>query len=265
MPSRTIDGKTIAFTERGSGFPLVLLHGFPLDSRIWDAQAASLSDRWRVISIDLPGFGQSQGAQPFTMSSIAGDVHAMLASLGALPCVLGGLSMGGYVALEYVKKYPTDLRALMLIDTRAEGDSAEGKQNRQKMIDLVRASGAKAVADQMRPKLLAESTLKGNAPVVQQLSQIMEACPAQTIEHALAAMRDRNDHTADLPSVPVPTLILVGDHDAITPPSSAEAMNKAIPRSKMVVIPDAGHMTPMEQPERVTRAMREFLDSLPAQ
>ena len=153
----------------------------------------------------------------------------------------------------------------MLIDTPAEGDSAEGKQNRQKMIELVRTSGSKAVADQMRPKLLAESTLKGNAPVVQRLNQIMETCPAQTIEHALAAMRDRHDHTADLPSVPVPTLILVGQHDAITPPSSAEVMNKAIPRSKMVVIPDAGHMTPMEQPERVTQAMREFLDSLPAQ
>lgn len=263
MPSRTIHGTTIAFTERGSGFPLVLLHGFPLDSRIWEAQQASLSDRWRVITPDLPGFGQSQGGQPFTMASIASDVHAMLASLGALPCVLGGLSMGGYVALEFVKKYPADLRALLLVDTRAEGDSPEGKQGRQKMIDLVRDKGSKAVAEQMRPKLLAESTLKGNAPVVQRLNQIMEACPAPTIEHALVAMRDRHDHTADLPSVPVPTLILVGQHDAITPPSSAETMNKAIPRSKMVVIPDAGHMTPMEQPERVNRAMREFLEALP--
>jgi pimeloyl-ACP methyl ester carboxylesterase len=131
------------------------------------------------------------------------------------------------------------------------------------MITLVRGAGSKAVAAQMRPKLLAESTLLGNAPLLQRLSQIMEACPAPTIERALVAMRDRDDRTADLPSIPVPTLILVGQHDAITPPAVSEKMNKSIPRSKMVVIPDAGHLTTMEQPERVNRAIREFLEALP--
>lgn len=258
----TVNGTSIAFSEQGSGPPLVLLHGFPLDARIWEAQVSRLADRCRVITPDLRGFGQSKGGGAFTMESLADDVHALLQQIGALPCVLGGLSMGGYVALSYAKKYPTDLRGLILIDTRAEGDSPEGKQNRQKMIDLVRSSGPQAVAEQMRPKMLGETTARGNADVVRRLNEIMEACPAQTIEYALLAMRDREDHTCDLPSVPVPTLILVGASDAITPPAVSEAMDQAIPRSKLVVIPDAGHMTPMEQPEAVSRAIGEFVEGL---
>ena len=262
MPTRTINGTSIAFVEQGSGPALVLLHGFPLDSRIWEAQLSRLSGRFRVIAPDLRGFGQSQGGAAFTMEALADDVHALAAQLGAAPFVLGGLSMGGYVAHAYAKKYPTDLRGLILIDTKAEGDTPEGKQGRQTMIDLVRASGPKAVAEQMRPKMLAPATATGNAEVLRRLNQIMEACPAETIEYALLAMRDREDHTADLPSLPVPALVIVGEADAITPPSAAEAMQKAIPRCARVVIPDAGHMTPMEQPERVNQAIAEFMDGL---
>src|SRR5688572_5793193 len=119
MPERNVNGTTIAYEEKGQDTPLVLLHGFPLDSRIWKEQVASLSDRFRVITPDLRGFGRSKSNEPFTMESLADDVHALLADIGALPAILGGLSMGGYVALAYAKKYPTDLLGLMLIDTKA--------------------------------------------------------------------------------------------------------------------------------------------------
>ena len=155
MPTGTINGVTLSYTDRGSGTPLVLLHGFPLDSRIWDQQAADLSGQCRVITPDLRGFGQSKPETPFTIESLADDVHALLESIVALPCVLGGLSMGGYVALAYAKKYPADLKALALIDTKAEGDTPEGKQGRQKMIDLVREKGSPAVAGQMMPRMFA--------------------------------------------------------------------------------------------------------------
>ena len=262
MPSRTVNGSTLHYEEAGHGTPVVLLHGFPLDSRVWAKQREALGDRFRVITPDLRGFGKSASAEAFTLASLADDVHALLAAIGALPAVFGGLSMGGYVALEYVKKYPSDLKGLMLIDTKAEGDSPEGKQARDKMIELVRSKGSPAVAEQMMPKMLAPDSAQSRPGVARELRSIMEACPALTIAHALAAMRDRNDHTADLPSIAEPTLVLVGDADAITPPKVAHTMHEAIPRSQVAVIQGAGHMAIMEQPEQVNRAMRDFLARL---
>lgn len=261
MPMRTINGAAISYQEQGKGPAVVLLHGFPLDSRIFSEQVQALSDRHRVITIDLRGFGQSKDTKTFTLESLADDVHELLHQIGALPCVLGGLSMGGYVSLAYVKKYPTDLKGLMLIDTRAEGDTPEGRAARDKMIELARTKGAKAVADQMLPKMLAPEEASRRPGVARQLQTIMEACPALTIEHALAAMRDRDDHTESLPSIAVPTLIIVGDQDAITPPAVAEKMHATIPRSKLELIRGAGHLSTMEQPNQVTRAMREFLQT----
>lgn len=262
MATQSIDGTDICYTDRGSGMPLVLLHGFPLDSRMWDAQVNELSSRWRVIAPDHRGFGRSRSDQPFTIESLADDAHALLSELKALPCVLAGLSMGGYVALAYAKKYPTDLRGLILIDTKAEGDSSEAKEGRQKMIDSARTGGSKVVADQMMPKMLADETPKARPHQAQALRQMMEACPPRTIEHALLAMRDRPDRTTDLPSIPVPTLILVGDHDRITPPDVAESMRAKIPRAQLTIIKGAGHMSPMEQPAQVNQAITRFLNTL---
>jgi pimeloyl-ACP methyl ester carboxylesterase len=259
MPARTVNGAAIFYEEAGRGEPLVLLHGFPLDLRIWKQQREALSSQWRVITPDLRGFGKSASTDAFSIESLADDVHALLKEIGALPCVLGGLSRGGYVALAYVKKYPADLRGLVLIDTKAEGDTPEGKQGRMKMIDLVREKGPPAVAEQMMPKMIAADALKSRPALVSELRGIMEACPAKTIEHALLAMRDRPDRSGDLASIAAATLIIVGEHDAITPVSVAEAMHKAIAKSKLQVVKGAGHMTPMEQGEQVNRALREFV------
>jgi 3-oxoadipate enol-lactonase len=160
-----------------------------------------------------------------------------------------------------VKKYPTDLRGLLLIDTKAEGDTPEGKEGRTKMVALVREKGSAAVAEQMMPKMLAPDTATRRPEVARNLRSIMEACPPRTIEHALLAMRDRPDHSINLPSVPVPTLIVVGDADAITPPAAAQAMQQAVPNSKLVTVRGAGHMTPMEQPAQVNQAIRQFLEA----
>ena len=262
MPSRNVNGTTLFYEESGEAVPLVLLHGFPLDSRVWAMQRSGLSDRAHVITPDLRGFGKSASNATFTMASLADDVHALLQHIGALPCILGGLSMGGYVALESARRHPSDLKALLLIDTRAEGDSPEGKQGREKMIQLVREKGSAAVASQMMPKMLAPSAEQNRPSVARELRSIMEACPPLTIEHALMAMRDRVDQRENLPSIAVPTLIVVGEVDAITPPMAAEAMQQAIPNSRLMVIHGAGHMSPMEQGEQVNRTIRDFLGTL---
>jgi 3-oxoadipate enol-lactonase len=249
------------YVDRGSGMPIVLVHGFPLDSRMWQSQIDDLSNSHRVIAPDLPGFGQSISSEPFTINSLADDLHALLNELSALPCLLAGLSMGGYVALAFAKKYLSDLRGLALIDTRAEADPPEGRENRNKMIEQAKSVGSKAIADAMFPKLLCANTIQNHPQIAQNLRLIMQSQSPLTLQHALAAMRDREDQTRNLPSIAVPTLILVGEQDAITPPPMSQTMKTLLPQSKLTVIPDAGHMSPMEQPQAVNDALREFVPS----
>ena len=257
MPTTIIRGATIHYIDQGSGPAIVLLHGFPLDHRMWNGQIESLSSAGhRVIAPDFRGFGQSPPAGPFSMESLADDVHALAEQLGATLFVLAGLSMGGYVALAYARKYPGSLRGLVLLDTKAESDTPEGREGRGKMIQLVREKGSRAVGDAMQPKLLAANAKPG---VVKRLRDMTDGTPPITIEHALAAMRDRPDQTGMLSSIQVPALVIVGDADAITPPAVCQAMQRAISHSQLVIIRDSGHMTTMEEPEQVNDAMREFL------
>jgi pimeloyl-ACP methyl ester carboxylesterase len=193
------------------------------------------------------------------MESQADDVHALANALELGKFVLAGLSMGGYITLAYCRKYPSTLRGVGLIDTRAEGDTSEGKKNRDKAIELVGQKGSKGIADQMLPKLLAPETINHRPQLATAVRQMCEQCSPQTIATALAAMRDRVDQTEFLPSLTEPTLIIVGDQDAITPPAIADSMHKAIPNSQLVVIRGAGHLAPLEQPQQVNRALRSFL------
>jgi 3-oxoadipate enol-lactonase len=263
MPTYDINGTSLYVEERGMGpIPLVLLHAFPVDRRMWAEQVVALSDRFRVITPDFRGFGQSASTGAFSIETLADDVHALLATMNTSPAIIAGCSMGGYAALALAKNYPADLRGLILVDTKAESDTPDGRAGRQKMIDLVKQSGAKAVADQMVPKLLAKDAPTKRPIVAKKLREMMEACPPDTIAHALAAMRDRPDRSGELPAVKVPTLILVGEEDQPTPVQAAEAMHAKIAGSKLVIIPGAGHMTPIEQPELVNRAIRQFAERL---
>ena len=265
MPSVTVNDSVMHYLERGSaGRPLVLLHAFPIDCRVWENQVAALSDICRVIAPDLPGFGQSPSTGPFTIESVADQVQAFLERISATPCVLGGLSMGGYIALAYARKCPSRLSGIVLADTRAEGDTPQGKQGRAKMIELVRTRGSKAIADEMLPKMLSAETVQRKPDVVRKVRQMMESCPPLTIEHALVALRDREDHTSFLPSIADPTVILVGEHDAITPPAMSESLHRAIAKSELTIIAGAGHLSPIEQPEQVNAALRRFITALPA-
>lgn len=259
MPSQQRDAKTVFMRERGKGIPLVLIHGFPVDSRMWNGQIDALADRARVIAVDLPGFGQSPSEEPFTIESAADGLHELLSGRDALPCILAGLSMGGYIALAYANRHPGDLRGLILIDTKAAADTDEQKQTRDRMIELTRTSGAKAVAERMLPKMLAEDSPRNRPAVARALREMMESCPPLTIEHALAAMRDRPDRTEELAAIRVPTLLIFGDGDSITPVSVGRQMRERIPDAEPAVIRGAGHMSPMEQPAQVNRAIDRFL------
>ena len=262
MPTQFVNGTNLSYNEAGKGLPVLLVHGFPLDHRIWKAQVHDLAGACRVITPDLRGFGHSISGQSFTIASLAEDLYVLLSQIHALPCVLGGLSMGGYVALAYERHYAATLRGLMLIDTRAAGDTAEGKAGRNAMIELAKAHGSSAVAEKMMAKSLAAGNIESRPDVAAEARAIMESCPAQTIQHALAAMRDRADFTTTLSHIAAPTLVIVGESDAITPPAMAEEMHKSIKGSTLSVITGAGHLSPMEQPQQVSRAIKHFLHKL---
>jgi pimeloyl-ACP methyl ester carboxylesterase len=241
---------------------LVLIHGFPLTSEMWRAQVEKLASPSRqVVAPDLPGCGRTPGAFE-SMDEAADAVAALLRQLRIERAVVGGFSMGGYVAFAFARRHGAMLRGLMLVDTKAGADSDDARAGRRVMAAKAREEGKGNVIETMLPRLLAETTLNGRPPLVQRVRDIAENVTLDGITGALTAMASRPSSESDLPRISVPALVMVGEHDVITPRADAEAMASAIPDAKLVVIPDAGHLTPMEQPDAVTTAMRDWLKGI---
>jgi pimeloyl-ACP methyl ester carboxylesterase len=250
--------------QAGSGVPLVLLHAFPLSRRMWERQRQELQSCCRILTPDLRGFGDSSPWDgPPSVERMADDILALVDRL--LPAeriVLGGLSMGGYVALAFARKYPDRLRALILADTRAEADGPEARANREKTIALVRDHSAADVVEQMLPRLLAAATRDAKSEVVEEVRRLGAAQTREGVAAALQALRDRPDATSGLATIAVPTLVLVGAEDALTPPAVAQGLAAAIRGAQLAVIPEAGHLANLEQPERFNDLVATFVRRL---
>ncbi|HJT76728.1 MAG TPA: alpha/beta fold hydrolase [Gemmataceae bacterium] len=260
-----VPGGCMEYDDVGRGRPVVLLHAFPFDRAMWRPQREALQTSYRLILPDLRGFGGSAPfAGPPSLEAMADDVAGLLDALGVRePVVLGGLSMGGYVSLAFARKYGERLRGLILADTKAEADSAEAKANRDHAITFVREQGTAPAVEGMLPKLLSEGTRSGRPAVMDEARRIGSAQAPAGVIGALAAMRDRPDSTALLPRIRVPTLVLVGSEDTLTPPSVAEALVLGLPDGRLAVIQGAGHLANLEQPEAFTAAVGSFLKALP--
>lgn len=254
-------GFTLHFQDRGTGATLLLIHGFPFSGKMWERQFNALSHRFRVLAPDLPGFGHSPLADiSYSVERYAEDCIAILDALDIQePIALGGLSMGGYIALAFARLVPERLRALLLLSTRAGSDSAEGKTNRDKTIAAVKEQGAAAVTESMFPKLLAPETYATKPQAAAELQEIMRAASPEGIIAALEAMRDRPDSTSWLGRIGVPTLIVHGKQDSVIPYREAETMAKAIPYSQLHLIDHAGHLPNLEQPDEFNRILADFL------
>lgn len=256
-----INGIRLFYREGGAaGAPaLVLVHGFPLDSGMWDAQLAGLAEQAHVIAPDLRGHGRSDAPPtPYTMDQHADDLAALLDLLGVKKAVVAGLSMGGYVTLAFWRRHPARVAGLALIDTRANADTAEGRANRTQTIDRVAQRGVGVLADEMMPRLLSAEHLDDER-FAGALREIIARQPAQGMIGALGAMRDRQDSTPTLATITVPAIVVGGEYDSISPPEVATAMAKEIPEARAVLIVDAGHMAPMENPGEVNMALGELL------
>jgi pimeloyl-ACP methyl ester carboxylesterase len=254
----------LTFDDIGRGPAVVLLHAFPLARAMWRPQVEALQGDYRVITPDLRGFGGGRAsADAPSVETMADDVAALLDEQKvAGPVVLGGLSMGGYVALAFARRHPARLRGLVLADTKADPDDAEGRANRDRLIAFAEQNGARAVIDQMLPKLLGADTTARRPEVVEEVRGIASRQTVAGIVGALKGLRDRPDSTPGLASIAVPTLVLVGRDDTLTPPAKSEEMAARIPNARLVVLDGAGHLSNLEQPERFNAALRSFLQSL---
>lgn len=254
----------LALHEAGTGRPVLLVHGFPLNHHMWDAQVAALSASHRVLAPDLRGFGQSDVTEgTVTMDQMADDLAALLdAQKITEPVVLCGLSMGGYVALAFWRKYAARLSGLILCDTRSAPDSPEAAAGRETTAQNVLASGPQPVVDVMRNKLYAPATLQDKPQLVAEVEAMMQTTAPAGIAAALRGMAVRPDSTPSLPQIAVPTLVLVGEHDAISPPAEMRGIAEAIPGAEFVEIAGAGHMAPMEDPAAVNQALLSFLGGI---
>ncbi len=257
-----VRGVATAVDIQGDGPAVVFLHGFPLDRTMWRHLMAPLTG-WRRIAPDLRGMGLSDAPDAgYSMVEYAQDLAELLHKLEVEEAVICGLSMGGYIALEFVRNHPDLVRGLILANTRAEADSPEGKATRDEMIGLVEREGSGALAEPMLPKLLAPSSLSAMPQVVEHVRTMITGNPPAGIVGALTAMKERRDSTAFLEEISVPTLVVAGKEDHMISEEQSRSMADRIPGAQYTVIPEAGHLTPMEQPIATSRVIAEFLELL---
>jgi 3-oxoadipate enol-lactonase len=259
MPHVRVNGNTLFYREAGEGPAAVFIHGFPLDHSLWLDQLKGLAHVRRCIAIDLRGFGRSDPVVDpvLTMEMLADDVAEALDALEAGPADVVGLSMGGYVALALWELRPATVRSLGLIDTRAAADSPEGRANRDAMIARILDNGRASLSDEMVKGLL------GRAPSQRaqaRLRSMVEGTRYETLIASVAGMRDRKDRTHILGSISVPTVVIGGEEDALIPPEQTKALASEIPGARTTIVPNAGHLTAIEQPDAVNEALIELFE-----
>lgn len=265
MKQIEVEGVRIAFHDAGAGVPVLLLHGFPLTSESFRPQLEALAGKFRLIVPDHRGFGESGPPRPgeaTEMSRIARDALAVLDALGVRRAVVGGVSMGGYAAMALLREDAGRVAGLMLIDTQATADDEAGQARRADAVKAIEARGAQALVDSMLGKLVSgecdpavrarvEALIRSNRP---------EGCIAAT--RGMALRPDSQDMLARFAG---PSLVVVGEQDAITPPAKAKEMAALLQGSRLVEIPRAGHLSNLEQPAAFNAAAEAFLSSAPAE
>ena len=254
----------------GAGRSLVMLHAFPLMHEMWRGQIAELAPDYQIIAPDARGFGETSAfavpgadaAVEPSLQIVAQDVNALLDKLGvADQIILCGLSLGGYVALEFARQFPDRLAGLVLCDTRADADDDQAKQSRDEMIQFAASHDGEAIAERMMPKLLGQTTREHNLAVAARVRELATTLTGGDAADMMRAMKNRRDSTDLLGQIRVPTLVVGGEEDAISPPEYLAQMASQISSARHETIRGAGHLSNLEAPESFNAVLREWLDT----
>lgn len=255
----TLNGVRLSFLDEGQGQTILFVHGFPLSRAIWQPQIEAFIQNYRVIAPDLRGHGESPApAGVYAMETFAEDLQALVEERKCGPVVLVGHSMGGYISFAFYRKFPQSVRALVLFCTRAIADAAEGKEARENLARRAEQEGAAGVAAQMLPKMFAPATVAAYPDLVESIHKMMLATSVNGLAGSLRGMAARPSAVDLLPQITVPTLVIAGESDLIIPVSESAAMAKAIPHAQLAIIPRAGHLASLENPDAVLANLREF-------
>ena len=266
--TRVIAARSMSWLESGSpsaARALVWLHAFPLSAAMWTRQLEVVPHGWRAIAPDLAGLGQTaDGERTPVIEDFARDLDALMAALGLESAVIAGLSMGGYAALALHRVAPARIAGLILADTKSTGDTPQARTGREGMLKVLESRGAAGVADEMMPKLLGRTTLASRPDVSETVRSLIEANTPSGIARAVMRLRDRPDSTPQLAAITVPTLVIVGAEDVITPVDDSRALASAIDGASLAVLPESGHLSNLETPDTFNAAMLTWLGTLPA-
>lgn len=256
----------LSYDNVGAGQPLVMLHAFPLTHEMWRDQIREFADDYQIIAPDARGFGESTSFDDLStddkpsLQIVAQNVNALLDELGVRqPIILCGLSLGGYIALEFARQFPDRLAGLILADTRADADSDEANQSRDEMISFAHNHNGEQIAEKMLPKLLGQKTREHNLAVAERVRELAMPLTGHNAANMILAMKNRRDSTNFLGEIRVPTLVLGGEEDAISPPEYMAKMAKEIPNATHETIRGAGHLSNLEAPESFNAALRVWL------
>jgi 3-oxoadipate enol-lactonase len=261
----SINHLTMNYAERGlpQGIPVVFIHGFPFSHLMWEPQMKALPNHFRAITYDIRGHGESSvGDGQYSIEFFVDDLLGLLDHLVIDKAILCGLSMGGYIALRAYELFPDRIRGLVLCDTKSEADTNEAKLKRSAIVRTVKTAGVPVFADDFANLVFARQSFQTHPDIIENMKSVMRANSPLGISGAALALGIRTDTTPILSQIKVPTLILVGAEDALTPPAVAEAMQKQIPGAEIHIIPAAGHMSNLENPAEFNRHLVEFLNRI---
>ncbi|NUK10661.1 alpha/beta fold hydrolase [Streptomyces lunaelactis] len=265
MSRVSLNGITVGYEDEGSGEPLVLIHGHPFDRSMWRPQIEHFGRAgWRVIAPDLRGYGESTVVPgKTTLETFVRDTAALLDHLGIDRFVLGGLSMGGQIVMEFYRLLPGRIRGLLLADTFAAAETEAGRTVRYEMAERLLREGMRGYAEEVLPKMVAPQTIKDLPAVAQHVLAMMSATSPEGAAAALRGRAERPDYIALLPRIAVPTLVVVGEDDEFTPVSDARLIQRQVPGATLEIIRRAAHMPNLEREAEFNAALQKFLDTLP--
>lgn len=253
----------IHFTDTGKGFPIILLHGFGESSELWKFFQGHLSDQYRVIAPDLPGFGQSPlPKENLSLSEVADTLHSWLQSLQIQECIMIGHSLGGYITLAFAQKYPDLLKGFGLFHSSAYADTDEKKENRKKTIAFIKKNGTSAFMETFIPALFYEENRSRLKPIVDQQIAIGKSTSVETLCTYLAAMASRPDHTALIQKYDKPVLMIIGENDSAVPFDKSQEQANLLKQPHIHILEKTGHMGMFEHERETLKYVKTFVEKV---